>query len=193
MFIIFDCQGIYFKKLEKLLESCLSLATSRNDENGTERKEESKNNAPSGKEKLAMFAFKENDSVCNSDASKTCREEKARSCEKENGISGQENKEGKEVHANGKEGIAMETNGKEKVMEANAIKNEEEEEKMDTEESVSVLPLKKPAKGETTCIHCLPLELASILTKMIHHNFCDSRMIICCNTLLIRIVYSSTY
>lgn len=131
-----------------MLESCLSLASASNDKYGTERKQESKNSTSSGKEKLAAFAFKENNkNVCDTDAGKTCSEEKVEVGNKEYGTNGQEHKEEKEMETNGREEKTMETNGKEEnQMEANGIK-EEVEEKMDTEESVPSLPQKKPAKG----------------------------------------------
>lgn len=125
-----------------MLESCLSLATSNTDKNGTERKEESKTGT-SGKEKLAMFAYKENDrNICNTDTNKPFKEEKMEIDEKENEANGQEHKEEKEMEMNGKEEKLMEGN---KKMETNVTK--EEDGNMDIEESAPSSSQKKPVKG----------------------------------------------
>lgn len=130
-----------------MLESCLSLATSSTDKNGTESEEEPKIGTSPSTEKLAKFACKENDkNVCNTDTNKSCSEEKMEIREKETEANGQEHKEEKEMETNGKEVKNGEINGKEeKQLEANGTK--EDEEKMDLEESAPLLSQKKPVKG----------------------------------------------
>lgn len=154
-----------------MLESSLCLATPSNEKNGTERTEESKSsNKPSGKEKLAAFSFKENDkNVCNTNTSKTSKDEKVKAEEKENGASGHEQRE-EEMETNSKGELSTETNGneekametiveaekfmetngkEEKQMEGIGMKKEEGNEKMDVEEAgPSSLPQKKPAKSK---------------------------------------------
>lgn len=127
----------------------MSLATSSNDTNGAERKEASKNGTSSGKEKLSVFAFKDNDKKTrNIDPKKSSCEEKVKVDEKKNGKSSQEHKEEAEMETNGIEEKTTETNGKEEKQEEGKGMKKEEEEKMDTDDSVTLPPPKKTAKGE---------------------------------------------
>lgn len=128
IYFVFTKQGTYFKKLEKLLESSLNLATS-NEKDMTESKENSQNGTPSAKKKLAMFAYTENKNGTNTDES--TNKEKLKVDEKKHESNGHDSMEENEVEASG-------------------IKKEvDDDEKMDTEDSAPSPPQKKQTKGES--------------------------------------------
>lgn len=126
-------QGTYFKKLEKLLESNLNLATS-NEKDITDSNEKTQNGTPSAKSKLAVFAYRENNENGTNTAEKSPNKKKLKVDDKKPESNGHGIKKENEVEGNGiKKG-----------------QEEEEEEKMDTEDSVPSPPQKKQTKGESS-------------------------------------------
>ena len=134
-------QGTYFKKLEILLESSLNLAESNDKDNtDTQDKYNTHNGTPSAKEKLSMFAYKENNKNGNNTNEETTKE-------KMKGNQKHENNDEEDMKVDEKKPEIKVEESKEEKVKTNGIKKDEEE-KMDTDDNVSSPRQKKQIKGE---------------------------------------------